>query len=219
VFAGDNGPEEVLLWRGSPGYWEGSYFAGGEGDLRTPCMIRWPGQIAPGRTSNEIMHVTDWFTTLLHAAGVSPPTDRVIDGIDQLDWLSGRRDSSARERLIFWMGPEMYGAKWHDVKLVLVIQKYLTDPALRAWDGVLLPDKFNSAARLRGRLTPWCSSTWSEAIAGFRNHEPPATSSAETRATVASALGRRPAQAAVPAAPLVGHGLRADHVTLSRAKR
>ena len=28
VFAGDNGPEEVLLLRGTPGYWEGSYFAG-----------------------------------------------------------------------------------------------------------------------------------------------------------------------------------------------
>src|SRR5262249_15179944 len=26
VFAGDNGPEEMLLWRGSPGFWEGSYF-------------------------------------------------------------------------------------------------------------------------------------------------------------------------------------------------
>jgi arylsulfatase len=96
VSAGDNGPEEVLLWRGSPGYWEGSYFAGGEGDLRTPCMIRWPGQVAPGRSSNEIMHVTDWFTTLLHAAGVSPPTDHVIDGLDQLDWLTGRQDTSAR---------------------------------------------------------------------------------------------------------------------------
>jgi arylsulfatase A-like enzyme len=36
VFAGDNGPEEVLLWRGTPGYWEGFYFAGGEGNLRTP---------------------------------------------------------------------------------------------------------------------------------------------------------------------------------------
>jgi arylsulfatase A-like enzyme len=35
VFAGDNGPEDVLLWRGSPGYWEGSYLAGGEGNLRT----------------------------------------------------------------------------------------------------------------------------------------------------------------------------------------
>jgi arylsulfatase A-like enzyme len=25
VFAGDNGPEEVLLWRGTPGYWEGCF--------------------------------------------------------------------------------------------------------------------------------------------------------------------------------------------------
>jgi arylsulfatase A-like enzyme len=48
VFAGDNGPEDVLLWRGSPGYWEGSYFAGGEGNLRTPCIVRWPGRVQPG---------------------------------------------------------------------------------------------------------------------------------------------------------------------------
>src|SRR5262249_816063 len=27
VFAGDNGPEEIVLWRGTPGYWEGSLFA------------------------------------------------------------------------------------------------------------------------------------------------------------------------------------------------
>ena len=44
VFAGDNGPEEVLLWRGTPGYWEGSYFAGGEGNLRTPCANAGPGR-------------------------------------------------------------------------------------------------------------------------------------------------------------------------------
>jgi len=35
------------LWRGTPGYWEGSYLAGGEGNLRTPCIVRWPGRI-PG---------------------------------------------------------------------------------------------------------------------------------------------------------------------------
>lgn len=131
VFAGDNGPEEVLLWRGSPGFWEGSYFAGGEGNLRTPCMIRWPGHVAPGRTSNEIMHVTGWFTTLLHAAGLNPPADRVIDGVNQLDWLTGRENRSARDGLIYWMGPEMYGVKWGDFKLVLVIQKYMTDAGQR----------------------------------------------------------------------------------------
>jgi arylsulfatase len=127
VFAGDNGPEDVLLWRGSPGYWEGSYFAGGEGNLRTPCIVRWPGHVTQGQASNEIMHVTDWFTTLLRAAGTSPPTDRVIDGVDQLDWLCGRAGASSREGYIYWMGPELYGVKWHDFKLVLVDQTHMLD--------------------------------------------------------------------------------------------
>ena len=131
VFAGDNGPEDVLLWRGSPGYWEGSYFAGGEGNLRTPCIVRWPGHIPPGRQSNEIMHVTDWFTTLLLAAGASPPTDRAIDGLDQLDWLTGREETSRREGYIYWMGPEIYGVKWHDFKLVLIVQQFMSDAADR----------------------------------------------------------------------------------------
>lgn len=128
VFAGDNGPEEVLLWRGTPGFWEGSYFAGGEGNLRTPCIVRWPGQIPAGAVSDEIMHITDWFTTILHAAGQSEPTDRVIDGMNQLEWLSGREPASRRDGYIYWMGPEMYGVKWRNFKLALVVQKFSTDP-------------------------------------------------------------------------------------------
>jgi arylsulfatase A-like enzyme len=77
------------------------------------------------------MHVTDWFTTLPHAAGASPPTDRVIDGVDQLDWINGVAESSQREGYVFWMGHEIYGAKWRNFKLVLVAQKYSTDPPAR----------------------------------------------------------------------------------------
>ena len=128
VFAGDNGPEEMLLWRGTPGFWEGSYFAGGEGNLRTPCIARWPGRVRAGEVSDEIMHVTDWFTTILRVAGAAPPGDREIDGIDQLPWLTGEAPSSGREGYIFWMGPEMYGVKWRNFKLVLVAQRYLTEP-------------------------------------------------------------------------------------------
>jgi arylsulfatase len=131
VFAGDNGPEEVLLWRGTPGYWEGSYFAGGEGNLRTPCIVRWPGHIRTGAISDDIMHVCDWFTTLLRAAGLREPDDRVIDGVNQLDWLTGEAESSQRDGYIFWMGPEMYGVKWRNFKLALVEQKYSTDPPAR----------------------------------------------------------------------------------------
>ncbi|MBA2953229.1 sulfatase-like hydrolase/transferase [Nocardioides sp. MAH-18] len=131
VFAGDNGPEDFLPWRGSPGFWRGSYFAGGEGNLRTPCIVRWPERVPAGRTSDEIMHVTDWFTTLLAAAGVAVPDDRVIDGADQLDWLTGGTESSARDGYLYWMGSELYGVKWRNFKLVQVEQESQLDAPAR----------------------------------------------------------------------------------------
>ena len=73
------------------------------------------------------MHVTDWFSTLLGAAGVSPPENRVIDGVDQLAWLTGKRPGSARDGYLYWMGPELYGVKWNDFKMVLVAQRYSSD--------------------------------------------------------------------------------------------
>lgn len=64
------------------------------------------------------MHVTDWFATLLAAAGVEVPAE--IDGVDQLAWLGGQWASSARDGYLYWMGPELYGVKWRNFKLVLV---------------------------------------------------------------------------------------------------
>jgi arylsulfatase len=138
VFAGDNGPDDLLLWRGSPGYWERSLFAGGEGNLRTPCIVRWPGQVVADAVSDDIMHVTDWFATILATAGAVPPIDRVIDGVNQLDWLTGKTECSNRDGYIYWMGPEMYGARWRNFKLVLVEQRYMSDPAARlAFPGII----------------------------------------------------------------------------------
>jgi arylsulfatase len=42
---------------------------------------------------------------ILHATGLNAPTDRVIDGVDQLDWLAGAVDASARDGYIYgWVG-------------------------------------------------------------------------------------------------------------------
>jgi arylsulfatase len=130
VFSGDNGPEEVELWRGIAGYWEGSYFTGMEGSLRTPCLIRYPGVVPAGRVSNEIVHITDMFPTLLGWAGAAVPTDRIIDGVDQRTFFAGEQERSDREGFLYWLGPTLYGVKWRNFKLQLVQQKYLTDPAL-----------------------------------------------------------------------------------------
>jgi arylsulfatase len=101
-----------------------------EGSLRTPCITRWPGHIAEGVISNEIMHVSDWFTTLLAMTGLNAPDDRVIDGKDQTAFLSGQDEVSSRDGFIYWNGEQIYGVKWRNFKLVLVEQKYMTDPAL-----------------------------------------------------------------------------------------
>lgn len=130
VFAGDNGNEEMLLNRGTAGYWEGSYFTGMEASLRTPCIVRWPNKIPAGVESNEIVHVTDWFTTLLKMSDLEVPSDREIDGIDQSAFFYGEQEESNREGFIFWNGEKMYGVKWRNFKLSLVEQKYFTDPAL-----------------------------------------------------------------------------------------
>jgi arylsulfatase len=130
VFSGDNGPEEVELWRGTAGYWEGSYFTGMEGSLRTPCLIRYPGVVPAGQVSNEIVHITDIFPTLLGWAGAEVPNDRIIDGVDQRAFFAGQQERSDREGFLYWLGPTLYGVKWRNFKLRLVQQKYLTDPAL-----------------------------------------------------------------------------------------
>lgn len=130
VFAGDNGNEEQLLHRGTAGFFEGSYFTGMEAALRTPCIARWPGKIAAGRKSDQIVHITDWFVTLAAMAGLPVPDDRMIDGVDQTPFLSGEQEHSNREGFIYWNGDKLYGVKWQNFKLVLVEQKYSTDPAL-----------------------------------------------------------------------------------------
>jgi hypothetical protein len=130
VFSGDNGPGEAAPWRGTAGYFEGSYFTGMEGSLRTPALVRYPGHAPAGQTSNEIVHITDMFTTLLLWTGLEIPKDRVIDGVDQRAFFEGKQAGSNREGFLYWLGSEIYGVKWRNFKLVMVEQKTLTDPAL-----------------------------------------------------------------------------------------
>lgn len=130
VLSGDNGPEQVELWRGTSGVFDGSYFTAMEGSLRTPCLIRYPGHVRHGRQSNEVVHITDMFTTLARWAGAKVPDDREIDGIDQREFLEGSTETSAREGFPFWMGATLHGVKWRNFKMKLYQQQNAFAPAL-----------------------------------------------------------------------------------------
>ena len=59
---------------------DGKYQARYEGGPRVAFIINWPGVIPEGQKRDQIIDGTDVFSTMLAAAGVDIPTDRVIDG-------------------------------------------------------------------------------------------------------------------------------------------
>lgn len=127
IFCSDNGPEFREPYRGTAGPWRGTYHTAMEGSLRTPCILRWPGHIAPARVSNEIVHVTDLFTTLALVAGAEVPADRAIDGVDQSAFLFGGQPKSARDGFLFYLKTELYAIKWFDWKMHLYWQPVVND--------------------------------------------------------------------------------------------
>ena len=120
IFASDNGPEYRRPWRGSAGMWTGTYHTAMEGALRVPFIARWPGQIKPGVVSNEILHVVDLFPTLADIAGAKVPADRPIDGVNQMPFLTGTTEKSAREGFVYFIKSELRAAKWRDWKMHFV---------------------------------------------------------------------------------------------------
>lgn len=120
IWFSDNGPEYFYPWHGTAGPWRGAYFTAWEGSLRAPFMIRWPGKIPKESVSNEIVHVVDLLPTLGRIAGYDVPIDRKIDGVDQLDFFTGKQKKSNLEGFIVYNNDDVYGYKWRNWKMHLI---------------------------------------------------------------------------------------------------
>ena len=122
IFAGDNGTDDSFHAsgnRGSGGPWRGGFFSTWEGNNHTACIIRWPGRIKPGK-SDEMMHVTDWFPTLLALIGHPDmvPNDRVIDGIDQSAFVTGDQETSNRNSFPMYFDALHVGWRYKSFKVL-----------------------------------------------------------------------------------------------------
>jgi len=71
-----------------------------EGGMRVPCIVRWPGHVAPGRVSDELAASIDLYPTLAALAGADLPDDRTVDGVDLSDLLLDVDATSPRDA--FW---------------------------------------------------------------------------------------------------------------------
>jgi len=90
-----------------------------EGSLRVPFLIRYPGKIPARQISNDIVHLIDIFPTLANFVGGDIPQDRVLDGVDQSDFLMGKSEKSARESVLIYIGNELFGVKWRNWKMLI----------------------------------------------------------------------------------------------------
>jgi arylsulfatase A-like enzyme len=93
LFTSDNGAQGSGGWQemndyfgssgGLRGY-KGSFYEGG---LRVPFLVRWPGRVAPGSTTDHVIGFQDILPTLCEMTGAATPSE--IDGISFVPALSG----------------------------------------------------------------------------------------------------------------------------------
>src|ERR1700750_1399592 len=131
IFASDNGPEFVRPWDGWAGPWRGQYFTAWEGGIRVPFMIRWPGHIPAGRTSDQIVHAVDLFPTLANMAGANVPDARPVDGVDQSGFFQGKTDTSGREGILIFCADRLQAVKWRNFKVHFYQQETMVSPAVK----------------------------------------------------------------------------------------
>ncbi|MCZ6875969.1 MAG: sulfatase-like hydrolase/transferase, partial [bacterium] len=98
---GDNGPfmQYLSITGASDRIYRGGKAQHLEGGIRVNAYMRWPGVLEPGSYINDIIHISDLFTTFARLADAMDevPRDRLIDGLDQSAMLllgdtHGRRD-------------------------------------------------------------------------------------------------------------------------------
>ena len=118
IFSSDNGgadyvglPDLNAPYRG----WKMTFFEGG---THVPFFMRWPNRIEAGTEYQRPVTHIDIFSTIAAAANVNVPTDREIDGVDLLPFVTGERSEDPHEA-IFWRTGTYRAVRSGDWKLQL----------------------------------------------------------------------------------------------------
>lgn len=142
IYASDNGPDRVLFPTvGDTGPFRGYLGDVHEGAVRTPMMIKWKGKIQEDQESNEIVAISDIFTTLSNIVGADIPKDRAIDGVDQSCILFGNCETAPREGVLFFHENTLAAAKWRQFKFYFRGEGVQQEQ--RSYNDLWLPQAYN----------------------------------------------------------------------------
>ena len=105
IFTSDNGgmlneggKEAVKLGHDINGHLLGSKFGVWEGGHRIPMIVRWPGKVPAGTTSDQLISHIDLLATFADITG--EPLENPRDSLDQITTLTGTPEEPVRDELM-----------------------------------------------------------------------------------------------------------------------
>ena len=160
VFTTDNGAEAISFPDGGVTPFKGQKGEAWEGGYRAPAVVRWPGVIEPGTVKNQLFAALDWLPTLVEIAG-GPKGDGLkkqieagqypgivkttLDGVNQIDYLTGKSDQSARDYFFYYSGSTPSAVRYKNWKMYY----NMSQPGPAGWIMPLVPFHFTLVQNIK----------------------------------------------------------------------
>jgi arylsulfatase len=138
LYTTDNGPHMNSWPDGAMTPFRSEKNTNWEGAFRVPGVLRWPGKIAPGSISNDIVSHHDWLPTLLAAAGEPSIIEKLkrghnaagktfrnhIDGYNLLPYLTGKDRKAPRPGFVYFSDDgDVLALRYDNWKMVFMEQR------------------------------------------------------------------------------------------------
>ena len=152
VYSTDNGPHANSWPDAATTPFRSEKNTNWEGAFRVPQLTRWPGKIAAGSVTNEIISHMDWLPTLLAAAGEPEVKEKLLathdaagktfnvhlDGFNFLPHLTGEEPGGPRTSFFYFSDDgDLMAMRYDNWKLVFMEQRLAG--TLQVWFEPLVP--------------------------------------------------------------------------------
>jgi arylsulfatase A-like enzyme len=139
--------------------------------MRVPLVIRWPGHIKPGTLKTDIFASLDWLPTFVEIAGGAKGNDlnkkieagkypgivkTKLDGVNQLDYLTGKSEKSARDTIFYYTGATPSAVRYKNWKVYFTMEGSSGASALLGLSSAVWP-KFRTLGVIPSSR-PWAMS-------------------------------------------------------------
>lgn len=126
IFTSDNGCSKAagIASLAKQGHMVSAHMRGSKADIwdgghRIPFIVRWPGKVQPGSTSDQLICLTDLFATTSEILSANVPQQTCEDSVSFLPALSGQKIVSSRAGVIHHSISGHFAYRYENWKLIL----------------------------------------------------------------------------------------------------